>query len=144
MRHKDNIGIYMQGKFMLLTTAAMILLFEFCSAPKSEEDLLIGKWRAFWETSGDGLINLSKDDLTMHGFMTFDTEGKVTIDAFGHEGCIFSSDTLTHQLNWKLEEGVLRFIDQEDDHGLPYKIQNMQKEEIQLKLLEDIYLTLKR
>jgi hypothetical protein len=116
----------------------------FCTSEKSNEELLLGEWNAFWETSGDGFDNLAKEDLTMNGVMLFDETGIVTIKAYGHDGCIFSADTLTHQLNWRIEGEVLRFVDQKDDQGLPYNIQRLQENEVKLKLLEDIYLTLSK
>ena len=70
--------------------------------------------------------------------------GKVEISAFGYDGCIFSDDTLKNILNWKLDDTVLRFIDQGDDHGLPYTINKFTDTEMQLTLLEDINLTLSR
>jgi len=128
---------------------AMLLLFTValcfqCSHETSREAIIVGKWKACWKTSGNALSNLSPEDLMMEGRMEFDNKRLVVIQAYGHEGCIFSSDTLTHQLNWKLDGNTLRFIDNKEDHGLPYTIQTIKEKTIELKLLEDIYLTLEK
>ena len=116
-----------------------------CDAKKTREQEIIGEWKAHWETSlEEGMPALSEDNLKMNGLIIFRPDGKVDISAFGYEGCIFSDDTLTNTLHWKLDDTVLRFIDSGGDQGLPYTIMKFTNEELQLTLLEDINLTLQR
>ena len=131
--------------FRLSIITFSFLLFDACSPEKSREEMIIGEWQAHWETKPDeSFPNLVGDDLQMNGLIKFDEDGKVEISAFGFDGCIFSDDTMTNVLNWKIEDTVLRFIDNGDDHGLPYNIQKFSKAELHLTLLEDINLTLTR
>jgi hypothetical protein len=116
-----------------------------CEVKNSKEMDIVGEWSAYWETKADESIpHKNGDNLKMDGRIKFMENGKVEIVAFGYEGCIFSDDTLTNTLNWKLDEKVLRFIDNGDENGLPYTIQKYTDHELQLTLLEDINLTLRR
>ncbi len=105
--------------------------------------MLIGDWDALWITElDDSLIEISENGLRMNGKITFMPDGKAEISAYGFKGCIFSDDTLTSIISWKLDENTLRFIDKGDDQGLPYNIKKMSDEELELTLLEDIQLIL--
>lgn len=137
-----------QNNFLKLTVSLLsIIIFTLggCSQDKNRSEVIVGEWRAFWETTPDeSLPGLDGDNLKMNGVINFMDNGKVEISAFGYDGCIFSDDTLKNILNWKLDDTVLRFIDQGDDHGLPYTINKFTEKEMQLTLLEDINLTLSR
>ena len=128
---------------------AILLLFLFigfgCGLKKSKEEVILGEWKAHWETAADeSLPGIDGESLKMNGKIRFMNDGKVEISAFGFDGCIFSDDTLNNILNWKLDDTVLRFIDKGDEHGLPYTINKFKSDELQLTLLEDINLTLSR
>ena len=137
-----------QYNFLVRSSSFFIftLLFLFhCSPKESKDELILGKWDAHWETKPDeNLPNLIGDNLKMNGVINFMADGKVEISAYGFQGCIFSDDTLKNLLNWKIEDSVLRFIDVDDEHGLPYNITKFNNRELQLTLLEDINLTLSR
>ena len=111
---------------------------------KREEAALLGRWNALWETTMDDLGNIDSKNLRMHGLVQFNKNGKVEIEAFGHDGCVFSSDTLKNQLQWKLEGQTLRFIDEGDDSGLPYQNKSISDNKMELVLMDDIFLTLNR
>ena len=137
---KDNI--------LRLTPAVLsIVMISFigCDTNKSKEQEIIGEWNAHWETKADeSFSELKAENLHMEGIIKFNSNGKVEISAFGYNGCIFSDDTLQNVLNWKIDDSVLRFIDNGDEHGLPYTITKFSDNELQLTLLEDINLTLSR
>lgn len=136
---------YIFFKLALSTFCVLFLFVTGCSSKKSKNDTLIGEWNAHWETTADeSLPGIDGDNLKMNGDIKFMNNGKVEISAYGFDGCIFSDDTLKNTLNWKLDDTVLRFIDNGDEHGLPYTINKFTNNELQLTLLEDIKLTLSR
>ncbi len=124
----------------------LIVFFKIgCNSKKSKSEQIIGNWNAHWETKPEeSLPEMKEENLNMNGQIKFEEDGKVTITAYGFEGCIFSSDTLVNTLNWKLEDSILRFIDSGDKQGLPYAIKEFSNQELHLLLLDDIKLTLSR
>ncbi len=132
-------------KLALPFVSILVFMIDGCEVKNSKEKEIIGEWHAYWETKADESIPMQNDEhLKMDGRINFMRNGKVEIMAFGYEGCIFSDDTLTNTLNWKIDDEVLRFIDNGDDNGLPYTINKFSDQELQLTLLEDINLTLRR
>jgi hypothetical protein len=132
-------------KLSLPLISVILFLINGCDSNKSKEHNIIGEWKAHWETAADeSMPELNGENLKMTGLVKFMDNGKVEICAFGYDGCIFSDDTLKNTLNWKLDDTVLRFIDNGDDHGLPYTINKFTNKELHLTLLEDINLTLLR
>jgi hypothetical protein len=129
----------------LPVVSVMFLSVAGCNSNKNNEDMIVGEWKAYWETKADeNFSELKAENLTMEGIMRFKADGIVEISAFGYEGCIFSDDTMKNVLNWKLDDSVIRFIDKSDDHGLPYTINKFTSNEMRLTLLEDINLTLRK
>lgn len=123
----------------------LVFIIDGCEIKNSKETEIIGEWHAYWETRADDSIPThNEENLKMDGRINFMSNGKVEIMAFGYEGCIFSEDTLTNTLNWKIDDDLLRFIDNGDDNGLPYTIHKFSDQELHLTLLEDINLTLRR
>ena len=137
-----------QSNFFRLSISiisGLLFLMNSCGPEKSKEDLIVGDWNARWEAKPDeSLPDLGGENLKMNGLVKFMEDGQVEICAYGFDGCIFSSDTLRNILSWKLDDTVLRFIDEGDEHGLPYSIKKFTNSELQLTLLEDINLTLSR
>jgi len=135
--------IFLKQSIAVLTSIMFSL--QACGPEKSKEEIILGEWKAHWETMPDeSFPDMKDEDLKMDGIIRFADDGKVEISAYGFDGCIFSDDTLTNILNWQLDERVLRFIDNNDDHGLPYNIVKFNSKELHLTLLEDINLTLSR
>ncbi len=116
-----------------------------CHSVNNEQQQLIGEWKAHWETgSNESLPNVTNKNLKMNGLMKFMDNGQVEVLAYGYEGCVFSNDTLKNMLSWKLDNSILRFIDGDDENGLPYDILKFSNTEMKLTLLEDINLTLRK
>ncbi|MEM7548076.1 MAG: hypothetical protein AAF363_00270 [Bacteroidota bacterium] len=117
-----------------------------CSGPQKEEAdrKIIGKWKALWTTDPSGYPeNLSETKkFTMNGEIEFNEDGKITINAYGYEDCIFSSDTMNHTLNWKIQGDTMNFFSGEDPYGIPYQIQKLESNNVELLLMEDIKLSL--
>ncbi len=131
--------------FKIAALTFVYLTLVACETEQKKDREIIGEWKAHWETKADeSFSELSAENLSMNGIITFNPDGKVEISAFGYEGCIFSDDTLRNVLNWKIDDSVLRFIDHDDEHGLPYIINKFTANEMHLTLLEDINLTLRR
>jgi hypothetical protein len=123
----------------------LFFILHSCGFKQSKEEIIVGEWSAHWETVPDeSLPGISGENLKMKGAIHFRESGKVDISAYGFQGCIFSDDTMINTLNWELADSILRFIDEGDEFGLPYKINKFGKNEIHLVLLEDINLTLSR
>jgi hypothetical protein len=123
----------------------LMIIYNGCGSKEKDGELeLNGQWQALWETSVEGLENIDKNNLRMDGQVHFYENGQVEIEAFGHKGCVFSSDTLKNVLSWKLEGEILRFMDHGDDSGLPYTIKSAQENKLELVLMDDIFLTLER
>lgn len=132
-------------KITLPVLSMMYLSLTGCDSTPNKEHEIVGEWRAHWETKADeSFSELKAENLQMEGIIKFNSDGKVEISAFGYEGCIFSDDTLRNTLNWKIDDSVIRFIDNGDEHGLPYTINKFTNNEMRLTLLEDINLTLRR
>jgi len=112
-----------------------------CGEETQKEKILIGSWQAKWTIRAT-----SNDSSTqpMDGKFIFYKNGEVMIEAYGFDGCPFACDTLSNTLHWKLEENVLHIIDKNDESGIPYHIDKFSEKQIQLVLLDDIYLTLNR
>lgn len=132
-------------RIALPVISAMYLYVAGCNSNQSNEEKIVGEWKAYWETKADeNFSELKAENLRMEGIMRFNADGKVEISAYGYAGCIFSDDTMRNVLRWKLDDKVIRFIDKSDDHGLPYTINKITSNEMRLTLLEDINLTLRR
>ncbi len=104
--------------------------------------LFIGKWNAIWIIKNSDLGNGSNNN--MQGHMEFHENGMVGIEARGYPGCIFSSDTIQNELMWKTSNDSLFLFNQSDHFRLSYYIQKATHNTIELKLLDDIVVTLKR
>ncbi len=125
-------------------SVCILLLALNCSEKKSEDQVILGEWKAEWETNGQDLPDMNPHNLHMNGKIHFYDDGTVEISAYGYHGCVFSSDTLRNKLHWKLDDNVLHFVDQGDEQGLPYNINKLTDNELKMTLMNDIYLTLKR
>ena len=112
---------------------------------KDDQNPLIGRWEAEWRTGPEAFPDVTGiEKFTMDGNFTFNPDGSVQIAAFGFPGCIFSSDTLEHELNWQINNDTLNLRSQDDPYGIPYTIVEVSDQKVELRLMEDIFLTLKR
>lgn len=132
-------------KFRNLLYIAVVMTLS-CSQTKESSDRpnWDGEWAATWETdpaSFEGIDGIT--DYTMPGKFIFNGE-RVNIKAFGFEGCVFSKETLDHELNWKVSNDSLILINDEDAPGMVYLIKESNEQVIKLQLMEDISLTLNK
>lgn len=137
----------------LLVLATITVVVSGCTSKKSQKEVLlstqaqdvIGKWKAQWVTDPASYPDVDPSvNFTMNGKFEFDSKGKVTISAYGYKGCIFSSDTLVHSLNWKLKNDTLQLINENDMHGMTYSVLNLSTEKMKLQLMDDIFLNLNK
>lgn len=136
----------MKLHFYNTTFFYLLCLFVLSScSKKSPQEMILGAWQAQWETNAKGVTsNIKPENLRMNGKVIFKDDGWVDISAFGYKGCIFSEDTITNSLRWELGDHELKLIDKGDDQGLAYQVVHFEEHELQLTLLEDIKLTLRR
>jgi len=105
----------------------------------------VGKWKAEWKTEPEAFPDVSGiEKFSMNGNLTFDSDGSVEIAAFGFPGCIFSSDTLEHELTWQVKNDTLNLRSVDDPYGIPYNIIELSGKKVELRLMGDITLTLTR
>ena len=125
---------------MKKVTLLVLVLLVGCSP--SKEDAFQGKWTAKWTTDPAGYGELANElAFEMDGTFDFDEE-KLTIAAYGYAGCVFGSDTLEHTLTWKVHGDTLELQNNPKEPGIQYKVLNKTSSEIQLQLVEDIFITL--
>lgn len=128
----------------------LLFLLIGCSANHENSDskideTWIGKWEAEWETAAEAFPDVTGiESFSMNGNVTFSPDGSVEIAAFGYPGCIFSSDTLQHKLNWQVRNDTLSLRSEDDPYGIPYNIIALSGEKVELRLMGDITLTLTR
>lgn len=124
-----------------------MLMMNACSTRterKPNSDVL-GDWKAQWVTDPASYPDVDPaTNFTMNGKFIFEETGKLTIVAYGYPKCIFSSDTLSHSLNWELKNDTLKLINENDIHGMTYQVKELQADKIKLQLMEDIFLFLTR
>lgn len=117
-----------------------------CSTGDREEasDVLEGEWIAQWDTDPNSFPEVSDASIyTMNGNFRFQ-EGEVTVTAFGFPGCIFSTDTLSHTLNWNMSNDTLSLVNEGDIYGMTYRVLEMKDNQVRLQLMDDIVVTLRK
>jgi len=126
----------------------LLAIFFSCADNSREKDatnvssLMVGSWNAQWKTLPESFPEVKDMDFTMNGKFDFNKENTVAIKAYGYPGCIFSSDTLSHSLNWKISNDTLKLLNQGEKQGITYKIKSFEDSKIELQLMEDIFVTL--
>jgi hypothetical protein len=114
-------------------------------SPIDDEDMLLGSWEAKWETQAEAFsINGEYKNLTMKGKVHFKENGKVKIQAYGYQGCIFMSDTMINELRYILTGDTVSLLAEDENFGLPYHIIEANHNMVKLILMDDIALTLTR
>ena len=103
-----------------------------------------GNWKAVWSISKKNLDSMqSLKTNTMLGHVSFEENGKVYLQGFGNSDCIFSSDTITYNTSWTIQNNIL-IVGHNQLNQFEYKINSLAKDEIQLTLLDDISLVLRK
>ena len=110
----------------------------------SDELKLEGAWDAIWETSPEsfGKIN-GIENFTMNGKFIFHGDS-ITIIAHGYKGCIFGVDTIKHSQKWKVQNDTLYLLNKTNLRGISYFIRSKNEDFIELQLMEDIFIHLKK
>ena len=110
---------------------------------QESESPFLGTWTAKWKTLPESYPGVTGVDFTMDGVVKFYPDS-ASILAYGYQGCIFSEDTLSHSLQWKLSNDSLHLVNDNDVYGMMYKVVAQEENKIELMLMEDIFLTLTR
>lgn len=130
----------------LLQVITILFFLASCNGPQSDESEspLLGTWQAQWVTDPASFPGVSDiKSFSMNGEITFYADS-AEINAYGFPGCIFSSDTLRHSLKWVVSSDTLSFLNEDDVYGMSYKIKEIKESEVELQLMEDIFLSLKK
>ncbi len=130
----------------LLRIIAILFFTSSCISPQSDESEspLLGTWKAQWVTNPASFPGVSDvKSFSMDGEITFYSDS-AEINAYGFPGCIFSSDTLRHSLKWVISSDTLSFLNEDDVYGMSYKIKEIKERAVELQLMEDIFLSLKK
>lgn len=133
-------------KFKFLLISSILVIIAACeSGPSERPNEWIGEWKTTWKTLPDSEETLLVfTDYETDGNISF-TENDVTVTINGFPGCIFGPDTLSHTQQWKVTNNAqLQFFTLPDTIGITYSIMSVSDEKIELRLLEDIFLTLEK
>ena len=102
-----------------------------------------GIWDARWETLPESYPGIEDMEFYMNGNFTF-TSDSLTVQANGFEGCIFNVDTLIHTQSWYVSNDTLFLMNDPELVGMTYKVKSKTDNQIELQLMEDIFVTLTR
>ena len=119
-----------------------LIIFSLLSC--SPEVKLQGAWDAVWETSPESFGNVAGiESFTMNGKFIFHGDS-ITIIAHGYKGCVFGVDTIQHSQIWKSQNDSLYLINKTNLKGISYFIKSKDETSIELQLMEDIFIHLKK
>jgi len=145
---KINLNLLSRESF-IFSIISVFILSQGCQPSQQREstiavdekpslNVLVGQWHAEWQTSIDESMH------SMHGELQFNEDGKVSVKAYGYQGCYFMSDTSKNEMVWQISGDTLHLQVPDDDFAFAYCIKDLNSENIHLTLLEDINLHLKR
>lgn len=100
-----------------------------------------GSWNAKWETLPASYPGVEGMSFTMNGSFIF-SDDSLTVRADGYEGCIFSPDTIKHTQTWYVKNDTLFLQNDPEFQGMTYRIKGKTENQIELQLLDDIFVTL--
>ena len=124
----------------IISLSLMILLLFSCS----DELKLEGTWDAIWETSPESFEKIDGiENFTMNGKFIFHGDS-ITIIAHGYKGCVFGVDTIKHSQKWNVQNDTLYLVNETNLKGISYLIRSKNENRIELQLLEDIFIHLKK
>ena len=125
----------------------LIIALASCSGTNSEKannsSKWKGEWKAEWETPPESYPGVEDMEFYMNGQFTF-TEDSLTVTVNGYPGCIFNVDTISHTQAWKVSGDTLLLYNDPELPGMTYLIKTMSDDQIQLQLMEDIFVTLSK
>jgi len=129
----------------LYSIALFIVLVTLAAACGKNEDSVVGRWQATWQADPKAYGDIpGNPTFEMSGFFDFSGNGQIQIEGYGHEGCVIASDTLRHTLRWQMTADTLHLTSAEDPYGLYYTILEKKNNQMKLRLIEDITITLKK
>ncbi len=110
----------------------------------SDDHKLEGTWDAIWETSPESFGKIEGiENFTMNGKFIFNGDS-ITIIAHGYKGCVFGVDTIKHSQKWNLQNDTLYLVNETNLKGISYLIRSKDENYIELQLMEDIFIHLKK
>lgn len=110
----------------------------------SDEVKLQGTWDAVWETSPESFGKITGiESFTMNGKFIFQGDS-ITIVAYGYKGCVFGVDTIQHSQTWNMQNDTLYLVNESNLQGISYFIKSKDENSIELQLMEDIFIHLKK
>ena len=124
--------------------SVVIFIFALTNKNMFNSNIFHGNWKAVWSISKKNLDSIpSPKTNTMLGHVSFEENGKVYLEGFGNSDCIFSSDTISYNTSWTIQNNKL-IVGHNQLNQFEYKINSLAKDEIQLTLLDDISLVLRK
>ena len=109
-----------------------------------DEIKLQGTWNAVWETSPESFGKIADiESFTMNGKFIF-LGDSITIIAHGYKGCVFGVDTIEHSQKWNIQNDTLYLVNETNLKGISYFIKSKNENSIELQLMEDIFIHLKK
>lgn len=124
--------------------AGLIIVFTYGCGQSDENPNLEGRWEAQWKTLPESFQGIG--DITsfeMDGAFIFQGDS-LTVIANGFPGCVFGIDTIQHTQLWKVSNDSLHLINENNVQGISYKLESVNDNRVEMKLMEDIFLTLER
>ena len=101
-------------------------------------------WDAVWETSPESFGKITGiESFTMNGKFIFQGDS-ITIVAHGYKGCVFGVDTIQHSQTWNMQNDTLYLVNESNLQGISYFIKSKDENSIELQLMEDIFIHLKK
>ena len=122
----------------------LVLGLFLASCSDGEQTNLNGKWVAKWTTlpsSFEGVAEITSFE--MDGAFVFDGDS-LTVVAYGYPGCVFGVDTIAHTQVWQMANDSLHLISEQNIRGISYRVKSVSDNQIELQLMEDIFLSLNR
>lgn len=120
----------------------LLIVFVACQSGDNTKEAWQGTWQAKWNTDPAGYGDLAKEmSFTMDGQFIFDGD-EVTVAAYGYEGCIFGGDSLSHTQSWDVRGDTLELQNSPGEPGIQYSVLSQEDSKIELKLVDDIFVTL--
>ena len=129
---------------MKIIFSLFIFISTFTNSNVFNSNIFHGNWEAVWSISKTKLDSIpSAKTKTMLGYVSFEENGKVYLEGFGNSDCIFSSDTISYNTSWTIQNNKL-IVGHNQLNRFEYQINSLAKDEIRLTLLDDISLVLRK
>ena len=129
---------------IIFSICICIFIYTFTYSSIFNSDIFLGNWNAVWSIPNKGFVSFpSAKSNIMLGYFSFEKNGTVYIQGFGNPDCLFSSDTISYNANWSIHNNKL-IVGHNRLNQFEYKISSIKKDKIELILLDDISLVLRK